>query len=118
MTTPKGQTPWTMFQAGVEIRLSISGIHLGMKMTLHVIQSDILIWLVWVEERTHNRHIELMTMEYIDLHSCASSHHKRIQHQVKVPMPDGTLNIDHHAARRHPLKMTRKHRSEKYKISQ
>ena len=89
-----------------------------MERRLHIIQGDILIWLVWVEEWTHERCTELTAMEYVDPHSCACHHHQCIQHQVKVPMSDWKLNIDDHAARQHPLKTTQKYKSEKYKISQ
>ena len=84
----------------------------------HVIQSDVLIWLMWAEDWTHNRCVELTSREYVDPHNYMSSHHGGIQHRVKVPMPYGKLNIDHHAAQQHPLKMTWKHGSKKYKISQ
>ena len=78
---------------------------------------DILVWLMWVEEQIDNRRMQLMAMEYLDLHSYMYSHHRCIQHRVKVPIVDQKLNIDDHVARWHPLKTTQKHGSEKYKIS-
>ena len=69
---------------------------------------------MWVEERTHDRRMELTAMERVDPHRCVCSHHKCIQHQAKVPIQDRKLNKDGDAIRRHPLKKTQKHGSEKY----
>ena len=101
----------------LESGLSINKVHWRMKRRSHVIWSHILIWLMWAEERTYNRCVELMAMQHVDPHNCSNSHHKCIQHWVEVPMYNQKLNKYDHAARRQPLKMTRKHESERYKIS-
>ena len=60
---------------------------------MDVIQSNVIITLVRVEERTHHWYTELTAVKHVDPHNCLSS-----QHQVKVPMHHRELNEDHHRA--------------------
>ena len=64
----------------------------------------ILIRVMRAEKETHHRRPKLITMEHVDSHSSSHYQHGGIQHWVKVSMLSRELNINHHAARRHPLK--------------
>ena len=107
------------WQAGVRVRLSIGRISRRIKRWTNLVQSDIIKQLVRMEEWAHNMCMKLTAMKDVDSHRCSCSHHRGIQHWIKVPILDRKLNINHHVARWwHPLKTTWKHGNEKYKISQ
>ena len=75
---------------------------------MHIIQSNVIIWLVRVEEWAHDRCTKLIALKHVNPHRYSTNHHRCIQHRVKLLMQNRKLNEDHHATRRHPLKTTRK----------
>ena len=102
--------------SGVRVHLVVvGGISRRLEIGTDVIQGHLAEWLMWSEKWAPHRGLKLTVVEDVDPHRRVRRQHRGVQHRVVAPTPDRELNVNHHGARRrHPLKTTRKRRSEKY----